>query len=141
MFAVMTAYEFTLSELLIMASLVLLAGGLIGFLIASIRRGCGDDRKIVTLEQEVQELRQYKSDVSEHFRETASQLQTLTGQYRSIYEHMAHGAQTLCDDESGEEVLRRLHSGLLNDPPLVQAEKPEMESLENQDLDKEDRST
>ena len=43
------------------------------------------------------ELDEYRKHVTEHFSETAQHFQALGQQYRSLYKHMAHGAEALCD--------------------------------------------
>jgi uncharacterized membrane-anchored protein YhcB (DUF1043 family) len=44
------------------------------------------------------EMARYRSQVSEHFAETSTLLRDLTLQYRSVYEHLAEGARTLCPE-------------------------------------------
>ena len=44
-----------------------------------------------------QELDEYRRHVTEHFSETAQHFQALGQQYRSLYKHMATGADALCD--------------------------------------------
>ena len=41
---------------------------------------------------------QYRGQVSEHFTETSRRLRDLTLQYKSVYEHLADGARTLCPE-------------------------------------------
>lgn len=43
------------------------------------------------------ELKNYRSDVTEHFTQTAAHFQSIGEQYQALYEHMAMGAQALCD--------------------------------------------
>ena len=43
------------------------------------------------------ELDEYRRHVNEHFSQTAQHFQSLGQQYQSLYEHMAEGAQALCD--------------------------------------------
>lgn len=59
------------------------------------------------------ELSDYKENVAEHFQTTASLLHDMTEQYRSVYEHMAAGAQTLCDPERATSQIESLRAGLL----------------------------
>jgi uncharacterized membrane-anchored protein YhcB (DUF1043 family) len=40
----------------------------------------------------------YQARVSQHFVETSRRLHDLTLQYKSVYEHLADGARTLCPD-------------------------------------------
>jgi uncharacterized membrane-anchored protein YhcB (DUF1043 family) len=53
----------------------------------------------VTLRQNEEELRQYRAHVTDHFSQTADLVRTLTADYRAVYEHMAAGAQTLCNGQ------------------------------------------
>jgi len=43
------------------------------------------------------ELDEYRRHVTEHFSETAQHFQAVGQQYRSLYKHMAQGAEALCD--------------------------------------------
>ena len=51
------------------------------------------------------ELDEYRRHVTEHFSETAQHFQALGQQYRSLYKHMAHGAEALCDPAQTEGLL------------------------------------
>lgn len=45
------------------------------------------------------ELDGYRDQVTEHFSKTSELFQTLTEQYRTLYDHLAGGAQELCSPE------------------------------------------
>jgi uncharacterized protein len=53
------------------------------------------------LERRLQEaeasLRDYKSQVTEHFRGTAERVNRLTDDYRELHQHLSEGALELCD--------------------------------------------
>jgi len=49
-------------------------------------------------EQAVSELSGYQAEVVSHFRQTSDLLREMTLQYRSIYQHLAQGAETLCPE-------------------------------------------
>ena len=66
-----------------------------------------------TAEQLKAELVSYKENVTEHFQTTANLLHDMTEQYRSVYEHMAAGAQRLCDTEHATAQIESLQAGLL----------------------------
>ena len=52
------------------------------------------------------ELEDYKRSVTEHFGQTAAHFQNIGKQYRELYEHMAEGAQNLCEqDDAGKQLL------------------------------------
>lgn len=51
------------------------------------------------------ELDEYRQHVTEHFSETAQHFQELGQQYRSLYKHMAHGAEALCDPAQSDAML------------------------------------
>ena len=48
------------------------------------------------------ELDEYRRNVNEHFSQTAQHFQSLGQQYQSLYEHMAEGAQALCDSTQSD---------------------------------------
>ena len=43
-------------------------------------------------------LGQYRSEVAAHFSQTSELLRAMTHHYRTVYEHLAEGARTLCPD-------------------------------------------
>ncbi|MDA0824237.1 MAG: DUF1043 family protein [Proteobacteria bacterium] len=88
-----------------------------GYAIAQARqRQAGDGKLAAELKSELSE---YKENVAAHFQTTASLLHDMTEQYRSVYEHMASGAQNLCDAEQATAQIESLKAGLLPvlDPP------------------------
>ncbi len=81
---------------------LLLVGGGIGFWVG--RSGIGGSKARV--EKAEAELEEYKRNVTEHFAHTAAHFQTIGKQYRELYEHMASGAQVLCEpNEAGKQLL------------------------------------
>lgn len=51
------------------------------------------------------ELDEYRRHVTEHFGETAQHFKALGQQYQSLYKHMAHGAEALCDPAQSDALL------------------------------------
>ena len=84
------------------ASILLFGLGLgLGFLFAHSQR-----KREATRASDIQnELDDYRRHVSEHFSETAQHFQVLGQQYRSLYKHMAHGAEALCDPAQSDTML------------------------------------
>jgi uncharacterized membrane-anchored protein YhcB (DUF1043 family) len=81
---------------------ILLVGGGVGFWVG--RSGVGGGRARV--EKAEAELEEYKRSVTEHFGQTASHFQAIGKQYRELYDHMANGAQALCEPgEAGKQLL------------------------------------
>jgi uncharacterized membrane-anchored protein YhcB (DUF1043 family) len=81
---------------------IFLVGGGIGFWAG--RSGIGRDT--TRAEKAEAELEEYKRSVTEHFGQTAAHFQAIGKQYRELYEHMASGAQVLCEpDEAGKQRL------------------------------------
>jgi len=52
------------------------------------------------LDQLQQELDSYREQVGRHFRKTSELVQAMTDSYRNVYEHLARGSETLCQDVS-----------------------------------------
>jgi uncharacterized membrane-anchored protein YhcB (DUF1043 family) len=74
-------------------------GVLVGLLLGRARQRAaqrGAASLEAALQQSQQELRQYRTHVTQHFTQTADLLQTLTADYRAVYEHLAAGAEALC---------------------------------------------
>lgn len=81
---------------------IFLVGGGVGFWVG--RSGIGGSKARV--EKAEAELEKYRRSVTEHFGQTAAHFQAIGKQYRELYEHMANGAQALCEsDEAGKHLL------------------------------------
>lgn len=63
-----------------------------------------------------EEARQYRTHVTHHFTQTADLLQTLTLNYRTVYEHLAAGAEALCDGQVKTLTPETLRERLLAPP-------------------------
>ena len=102
---------------------MLLVGGGVGFWVG--RSGIGGSKARV--EKAEAELDEYKRSVTEHFGQTASYFQAIGKQYRELYEHMANGAQVLCEpDEAGKQLLFAPSADAEAEirPPIDYAEQP-----------------
>jgi uncharacterized membrane-anchored protein YhcB (DUF1043 family) len=77
-------------------------GGALGWYLALNSRGDNKRKVIMELESQLDQARQsradYEAEVSEHFTQTAELLHKLTDDYRSVYTHLAKGADQLCGD-------------------------------------------
>ena len=98
----------TMAVLLVIIGAICAVGGY-AYAQANQRRA-GDGKTSKELKDE---LGEYKDNVSEHFQQTAMLLNEMTDQYRAVYEHMAAGAQQLCDAEQATSQLESLRTGLL----------------------------
>jgi len=86
-----------------------------GYVVAQERqRRAGGGKSAAELKTE---LGDYQDSVTEHFQTTAGLLQDMTEQYRAVYEHMASGAQNLCDQETAQSQIESLRAGLLPSSP------------------------
>ena len=84
------------------AGIVILGVGLgLGYWFAHIRR----TREAAKACEVQQELDEYRRHVTEHFSETAQHFQEIGQQYRSLYKHMALGAEALCDSAQSDGLL------------------------------------
>jgi uncharacterized membrane-anchored protein YhcB (DUF1043 family) len=81
-------------------TLVFVLGGAIGYLFAQLMK----DRHTRLLEQELdasrQQLVDYREDVKRHFLKTSALFDKLSDDYREIYDHLAGGAQVLCNEQT-----------------------------------------
>lgn len=97
----------------------LCVGFLVGYLIA--RRFSSDATQRIESEQRLQEaedrLQTYKDDVYAHFRTTAELVNRLSEDYRSVHNHLAHGAAELCQQVGDTDLLTKL-------PESEQAPRP-----------------
>jgi uncharacterized membrane-anchored protein YhcB (DUF1043 family) len=103
------------------------------------------------LRKELSELRErfsdYRDQVSHHFMRTSELIQEMTQSYRAVYEHLASGAQELCEGEveapsldssnknrpveNGHRDHERYGDELLGDTPRISDLKIKVESEKN----------
>lgn len=81
------------------SAIVFAIGGGAGFFIARQIK----DKRTLELEQQLQatqsKLTDYQSDVNRHFLKSSLLFSKLTDNYREVYEHLATGAQKLCNEK------------------------------------------
>lgn len=101
---------------------ILAVGGLLlGALVAAtttyftLRRRYGDQESVTRLRHEYDE---YRTEVREHFVETAKRIDALTHAYKSAYDHLEHGAYRLVGEE---ELHRRLEDATSREPVTLEA--------------------
>lgn len=84
---------------------------LIGYFVSGGRK---DNKRLKKeLKENREELKNYRSEVTSHFQETAHKVNALTENYRNVYEHLARGAQTLCDKSDAPELMNELNHNLM----------------------------
>lgn len=80
-------------------------GGAAGFFISRQLK----DKRTLELEDKLAatrtELADYRGEVNQHFLKTSLLVSKLTNDYREVYEHLATGAQKLCNDKPGTPKL------------------------------------
>jgi uncharacterized membrane-anchored protein YhcB (DUF1043 family) len=88
---------------------------IIAFLIGYFVSGGREDNKRLKkeLKESREELKNYRSEVTSHFQETAHKVNALTENYRNVYEHLARGAQSLCDKTDAPELMNELNHNLM----------------------------
>jgi len=88
-------------------------------------RGSARAARLRELEQELEEARRelasYRERVAGHFTETSKHLRDLALQYRTVYEHLADGARTLCP-EAAVPIEAGLPGSLLAEPSASEDE-------------------
>ena len=114
--------------------IALIIGGAIGCLIgwysALASRGDSKRKIILELESQLDQARQnkvdYEAEVTEHFSRTADLLNKLTDDYRSVYTHLANGADQLCGDQisMSEPALSAPPHDATDKPQLVEVAQP-----------------
>lgn len=93
---------YSLSVMIAVAVITLLLGAGAGLLVG---RRTGDDARRLReaerkLDEVLQEKRSYETEVVEHFSQTARMLNALTDSYREVHNHLAKGAEHLCQDHA-----------------------------------------
>ena len=84
------------------------------------------DNRTQQLEVELNELKghftDYRDQVTRHFMQTSSLVQTMTDSYRDVYEHLASGAKRLCDADEGANQLYQAKTEEIEHPDAAVAE-------------------
>ena len=75
---------------------LLAAGGGLGFWLAHARMR-GESARVDEVQRQFDD---YRRDVTRHFGRTADHFKAIGREYRELYEHMASGADALCDREA-----------------------------------------
>ena len=109
--------EYIVSETII-ACLILVAGLVVGFLVGKSRTP--DNQRAKELEIQLRaaqnQLQNYKQSITSHFKDTAELVNNMTRSYENVYNHLAHSAHKLCDDEMVRQQLQSLQQSLLDAP-------------------------
>ena len=108
-------------------TIYLVAGG-IGLLIVGLGLGfwaaqLRNSKQAAKAEDVQKEFDDYRKDVTEHFGRTAEHFQAIGQQYRELYEHMAIGADALCDQQEMDEKLSFTPTALI-EPMVDQVTSP-----------------
>ena len=128
-----------MTNLILAALAALVIGIVIGILVG--RSGQGQTLRQRWAEQQIEELRseytRYQAQVNEHFMEAAHLLRRFNDAYRDVNQHMARGANRLCNDEDWLEELEHetsskrledVRDGAPAEPPRDYAPKPDPEA-------------
>ena len=90
------------SSIWLVGTLSFLLGAGLGCIVAYLLAARG--RRTHELEAELNQLNEsftdYRDQVTGHFMHTSELVQEMTQSYRKVYEHLATGAQHLCDDSA-----------------------------------------
>lgn len=80
----------------------------------------------IELNELTSDFRDYRDQVTHHFMRTSELVQEMTHSYRSVYEHLASGAQHLCGDSEAAS----LHHAAAGTPAIeTEGEYDELEEL------------
>jgi hypothetical protein len=111
------------------ATIMFAMGGAAGYFIARQLK----DKRTLELEEKLEdtrnELSQYRGDVNQHFLKTSLLLGKLTNDYREVYEHLATGAQRLCNNKPGTPELDLPDTRILPTTETPDEEKPALEQV------------
>ncbi len=94
------------NNILIIGIVALAVGALIGYLLGRSGSDAGKRQALSSQLDEVkEELTTYKQGVTEHFEKTAALVNKLTDTYKDVHQHLAQGAQSLCDSDTASLAL------------------------------------
>lgn len=98
-----------MNNLILAALAALIVGVIIGILIG--RSGQASTLRQRRAQQQTEEIRneytRYQAQVNEHFMESAHLLRRFNDSYRDVNQHMARGANRLCNDEEWLQELQQ----------------------------------
>ncbi len=128
-------------DLILIVSIVVALGvGLGGGLLLAGVFGSANKRARA-LEDEVDELKreqtEYKQQVNQHFKKTASLFQGMTEQYKAIYSHLAEGSEALCSERTSPPALDLPNKPRLTDKPEPSVIDDKAESATDETGDQE----
>lgn len=103
----------------------LVVGALIGYLMG--RSGGGNNQAEIAaqLEDTKKELEEYKAEVTTHFEKTSELVNNLTNSYKDVHEHLATGAQGLCQPGAIDMALEPAMQPKLAEPSEEPQDQPE----------------
>jgi uncharacterized membrane-anchored protein YhcB (DUF1043 family) len=111
-----------------LTGIICLAIGVAGGLLLARRFDTTSPSRVDELENRIQELQRfhadYRENVSEHFNTTAELVQQMTDSYRDVYQHLARGAQDLCNDEVANRLLPSADNALFAGNDQENVEQP-----------------
>ena len=100
---------------------LLAAGGGLGFWLALLRMR-GESAKVDEVQRQFDD---YRREVTQHFGQTAEHFKAIGREYRELYEHMAGGADSLCDREAVDVKLsfapKAILESIAEEPPEPEA--------------------
>src|SRR5690554_8115417 len=118
--------EHSMTNLILAAVAALIVGLIIGLVIG--RSSQGSSLRQRRAQQQMEELRneytRYQAQVNEHFMESAHLLRRFNDAFRDVNQHMARGANRLCNDEDWLEELGQDSSGRLGNSEAEPSEPP-----------------
>ncbi|MFT6388255.1 MAG: uncharacterized membrane-anchored protein YhcB (DUF1043 family) [Cellvibrionaceae bacterium] len=122
-FLIWSFLVFTLSTLIGVALITLIAGSILGAVLT--RALSPQQQKTRSLETELQDseqkLTEYQQEVTEHFAQTAQLVNTLTQSYRDVHEHLSSDALKLANVDISRQLLKSAASeedGLLGESSI-----------------------
>jgi len=81
---------------------------LVGYFISGKRV---DNKKLEKeLKASQEELEKYRNDVTNHFQLTAQKVNALTENCRNVYDHLAQGAQQLCNQDDTPKLMNDMNT-------------------------------
>ena len=111
-------------------------GGMAGFYFAKMDDFSRKQKKALEekLQQSEQELIEYKDQVTVHFKETATLINSMTESYQKVHEHLSQGVVQLCNNAIEVNKLKVSPNQLLSessDEPVTEKAESEAPKIEN----------
>lgn len=128
------------------STVIFALGGILGYILAQQIKDKRSRKLQRDLDAARNELGGYREDVNRHFLKTSLLFNKLTDDYREVYEHLATGAQKLCNEQRSSvkanfpetDILPGITASVIEDSPQPLSEQADIvETIDTTEAEQE----